>query len=209
VLFFLFRILRWRRKKALVLLSIVGTALILVTGNLVLQNFSQFMNLLGKDPTMTGRLPIWQECLHFVGMKPFLGYGYGAFWTVTSHPARLIREAVDWDTLPHAHNGYIDLLLALGVVGLLLYAAVNSAAGWRAVLHVREYSDADAMWPLAFLCVTLLYQLDEASIISANQLIWILFSSVIFSLGIEAEQRVATGAPAEEESYAAEVPAGG
>ena len=51
--------------------------------------------------------------------RPWLGYGYGGFWT----PERLERVSLDqgW-IVPHAHNTYLDEELALGVVGCVLYA---------------------------------------------------------------------------------------
>jgi hypothetical protein len=55
----------------------------------------------------------------------------------------------------------------------------------RAVLLVRRNTARQFLWPIAFLCVVFLYQLDEASIVTPNQLIWILYSSVLFSLAIE------------------------
>ncbi|MGA8529963.1 MAG: O-antigen ligase [Acidobacteriaceae bacterium] len=207
VLFLLFGILRWRRRKALILLILSCAGIGIVVCNFILQNFTAFLAMTGKDPTMTGRLPIWRECMRFVRMKPLLGYGYAAFWTVSSRPARLIREAVNWDTLPHAHNGSIDLLLSLGCVGLFLYFLTNGIAGWRAVRYVRHNPEADAMWPLAFLAVIFLYQLDEATIVASNQLIWVLFSSVIFSLGIEARDLPAPQLPEEEESLTPELTA--
>ncbi len=40
--------------------------------------------------------------------RPLLGYGYSAFWSQGSRPARIIREEVHWDDAPHSHNGYIE-----------------------------------------------------------------------------------------------------
>jgi hypothetical protein len=44
--------------------------------------------------------------------QPLLGYGFGSFWT----DAR--RELYD---IPTAHNGYLDILLELGEVGLAFF----------------------------------------------------------------------------------------
>jgi O-antigen ligase len=140
---------------------------------------------MGKDASMTGRVPIWRETFRFVKKSPVWGYGYAAFWSQNSRPGRLVREATNWDNLPHAHNGYIDLTLQLGGVGLLLYFAAYLIAMKRAVLLVRRNTARQFLWPIAFLCVVFLYQLDEASIVTPNQLIWILYSSVLFSLAIE------------------------
>lgn len=186
LLFFVaFRALRWNRTH-LVLLTLALVLISAVTVSYVVQHADQMAAMVGKDATMTGRVPIWRESLHFVKKNPVWGYGYAAFWGQSSRPGRLVREAINWDT-PHAHNGYIDLALELGGVGLMLYFAAYLIAIRRAILLVRRNTAREAMWPIAFLIVVFLYQLDEATIVSANQLIWILYSSVLFSLAIEDE----------------------
>jgi exopolysaccharide production protein ExoQ len=186
LLSFGFKALRWPRPRLLLLTTVMAVAAI-GTVSYVLQHPDETAGMLGKDASMTGRVPIWRESLRFVGKSPILGYGYSAFWSQNSRPGRLIREATHWDTLPHAHNGYIDLMLQLGGVGLALYFAAYLIAMTRAVLLVRRNTERELTWPLAFLCVVFLYQLNEASIVSPNQLIWILYSSVLFSLAIEAQ----------------------
>ena len=51
------------------------------------------------------------------------GYGYGAFWLETSPTAHYIWDVIGWPT-PEAHNSYIDLLLQVGVPGVLFSSAV-------------------------------------------------------------------------------------
>jgi exopolysaccharide production protein ExoQ len=183
-----FPALRWPRARLLLLTAALALASI-ATVSYVLQHADETARMLGKDTSMTGRVPIWRESLHFVGKSPMLGYGYAAFWSQNSRPGRLIREATNWDTLPHAHNGYIDLTLQLGAIGLALYFAAYLIAIKRAMLLVRRNTETEFTWPLAFLSVVFLYQLNEASIVSPNQLIWILYSSVLFSLAIESQSR--------------------
>ena len=38
------------------------------------------LEMIGKDPTLTGRTEIWTYVIKDIGMKPFLGWGYYAFW---------------------------------------------------------------------------------------------------------------------------------
>lgn len=66
----------------------------------------------------SGRIPLWEACMQYVGRRPRLGYGFNGFWT-----PRHIEEisATQGWTVPVAHNGYIELLLSVGIVGLLLY----------------------------------------------------------------------------------------
>ena len=184
LLFAGFRALRWPRPH-LILLTMTLALASAGTVSYVFQHADEATRMLGKDSSMTGRVPIWTEALRFARHNPIWGYGYSAFWSQNSRPGRLVREAVNWDALPHAHNGYIDLLLQVGTIGLALYFATYLIAMKRAVLLVRRNTAIELRWPLAFLCVVFLYQLNEASIVSPNQLIWILFSSVLFSLAIE------------------------
>jgi O-antigen ligase len=61
--------------------------------------------------SLTGRVPLWQELLPFIGERPLTGYGY-SFWAEErefSVPAQ------------SAHSLYLDLLLAFGFVGAALY----------------------------------------------------------------------------------------
>lgn len=101
--------------------------------------------LLGRaeeSDTLSGRAFIWPEVLYFVGQRPWLGYGYESFWT----PAHIetISTNLGWG-LREAHNGYLESLLSLGVVGAPLFVAVvltalaESIRGYR-VTHSSLYT---------------------------------------------------------------------
>lgn len=77
-----------------------------------------FTSIIGRDVTLSGRTNIWQFALEMAAAKPFLGYGYGVFWLGPTSPGSLF-----WDTTLQfelsAHNGYLQCLLDIGMVGLL------------------------------------------------------------------------------------------
>jgi O-antigen ligase len=70
---------------------------------------------LGRDETFTGRTWIWEAVIPEFKHMPWLGHGFQSFWT-TEWRAMVFG-------MPYAHNGYLDILLELGVVGLALYTA--------------------------------------------------------------------------------------
>ena len=105
----------------------------------VAQNFAKVTALIGKDPTMSRRTELWKMSLADIQENPLLGYGYGAFWDTTSRPARLIREEV-WKEAPHSHNGYIELALGLGLVGLGAYSLVFVTMAQRSYSVLHEWS---------------------------------------------------------------------
>jgi len=198
------KVLHWRRATLIVLGSSLA-ALFALAFSYVLQNLDQTTALLGKDATLTGRTPIWRETLRFVQKSPVWGYGFAAFWSQLSRPGRLVREAINWDNLPHSHNGYIDLALQIGGVGLFLYFAAFFIGMRRAVRYIRRDPGQESMWPLAFLCVIFLYQLDEGTIVTPNQLIWILASAALFSL-VTIERSYKTALPPQEEDLVTHEP---
>ena len=70
--------------------------------------------IVGRDATLTGRTDIWRIVLDAIWQKPLLGFGYAAA-TDFIRPllvAQIGSAAVD------AHNGYLDVLLGTGIVGL-------------------------------------------------------------------------------------------
>jgi O-antigen ligase len=87
-------------------------------------DFGEIAGALTGDPTLTGRTVIWQFALEKISEHPWLGYGFGSFWRVgTGVPS--VDEAPGFVAkMPHAHNGYIDILLQIGVVGSVLFTAV-------------------------------------------------------------------------------------
>lgn len=75
----------------------------------------RILALLGRDLTLTGRISLWLILIPMALERPLLGYGYGAFWLGESGPSAAVW-AVTWDA-GHAHNGYLDVWLELGLIG--------------------------------------------------------------------------------------------
>ncbi len=109
------------------LTGFMASAILVLSLALVFQDtFATKMNsvvLMGRESeegasTLTNRTPLWNECMTYVEKKPWLGYGYDAFWT--PYRIYIISQHQGW-SVPHSHNGYIELLLSMGVIGLFLY----------------------------------------------------------------------------------------
>jgi exopolysaccharide production protein ExoQ len=179
----LWPLLKWRPKPrafAIVVLSIAALCAVYY----VSQNFTQVLAMADKDPHMTGRVDLWQAAIPYVQAKPLLGYGYAAFWTYDSQPARRIREMVHWDGAPHAHNAYIDLALNLGALGMLIYFVAYFIVARDAFRFFLNGTEGYRKWPLSYLAFVLLYQFTESGIIGGNNILWILFASLAFSLSL-------------------------
>jgi O-antigen ligase len=183
----LYRALRWHFTVALpIVISVVlvgsGIALWLVS------NSEEILVAMGKDPTLTGRTPMWEAISASIAARPWLGYGYSAFWMGRSGPSAPVIEAIEWVT-PHAHNGYLDVALQLGLVGLALFIVALAAAVPRAVAGLRATPTAEGLWPMVFLSYMVLYNFTETTLLQQNNVYWALFVATLCSPLLHPEVR--------------------
>jgi exopolysaccharide production protein ExoQ len=77
--------------------------------------------LTGKDMTFTGRTEIWDIMFEHIRLHPWLGTGYGAYWTNTGQGSLSFEFVMKLGFDPgSAHNGYLDVLNELGAIGLMV-----------------------------------------------------------------------------------------
>lgn len=88
------------------------------------------IDLVAPGTTFNGRTEIWSFMMQQIGNGNLLiGTGFGAFWGVGYGAANLSSIYTYIHLLNQAHNGYIDVVAALGVAGLtLLFLVFLSAA---------------------------------------------------------------------------------
>ncbi|HLL81452.1 MAG TPA: O-antigen ligase [Longimicrobium sp.] len=175
----LYRALRWHFTVALPIVTsgvLVGSGIALW----LVSNSEEILVAMGKDPTLTGRTPMWEAITASIAARPWLGYGYSAFWMGRSGPSAQVIEVIEWVT-PHAHNGYLDVALQLGLVGLAFFLAALAAAIPRAVAAVRATTTADGLWPMVFLSYMVLYNFTETTLLQQNNVYWALFVATLCS----------------------------
>lgn len=79
-----------------------------------------FYEFTGKTLAFTGRIDIWQFAISAWKTKPIIGYGYGAFWDNENFIYQMTLNLNKWIPVRGSHNGYIDILLNIGILGLIL-----------------------------------------------------------------------------------------
>ena len=175
--------LRWRRSFIPPLLVFGGVAVAGLATLLFIEPkyISDIMGLLGRDKTLTGRTDIWAMVFYMISRRPWLGYGYGAFWLENGKEANDIWTEVGWQP-PHSHNGFLELCLAVGVVGLILFLLGLGAGLKRAVRWIQDIELTEAFWPLTYLAFILFYNLSEPTILKHNSLFWVLYVATVVSL---------------------------
>lgn len=147
------------------------------------QNAEILLGSIGKDPTLTGRTEMWSHILDMIWKQPWLGYGYSGFWNDWDSPAAYIWYAVKWRP-PNSHNGFLDLLLELGFSGLLIFGIGFFQTVSRSLTWLRTDRSWTSFWPLLYLSYMILSNLGESALLSRNDIFWVLYVSVLFSLAM-------------------------
>ena len=86
-------------------------------------HFNAVLAAMDKDPTLTQRTIIWAQVLPSILKQPFLGYGYSAFWQGLRGESITAVLTTGWME-GQAQDGYLDILLGLGLFGLVPLAFV-------------------------------------------------------------------------------------
>jgi exopolysaccharide production protein ExoQ len=127
--------------------------------------------------------------------RPWLGYGFSGFWNEDSPVVQTIWAALDWKA-PSAHNGYIDILLQIGFVGMALYVWVWSSIIGNSLVAWWQRKLPEARWLLLFMLVNLLLNMDEGPLPYPDQFTVLMPGSILLLRSWRRERAFAASAAA-------------
>ena len=163
---------------------LIATVLIAAISNVFFSIQGAVLEASGRDATLTGRTEIWKTVLNEPN-NPLLGTGYASFWL----GERLQRIWALYPRTPllQAHNGYIEVYLNLGVVGVALLGAVlwtglrNAGRRLRAAHDTTGNADDSLFrtFAIAYILAYLVYNMTEATFQGLNFL-FIIFLLLAF-----------------------------
>lgn len=107
--------------KAFFILSLsFSIVLFLIISVFMPQITDYIQGIFGKSETFYDRGKLWTVMLWHIGQHPLIGCGFQAFWTIENPQLLLLYQTFVW--LPNqAHNGYLDILNEVGIVGFILF----------------------------------------------------------------------------------------
>jgi exopolysaccharide production protein ExoQ len=178
----LYRALRWNYS----LVVPFFIAVILIGGGVAawfLDNATVILSALGRDLTFTGRTDIWAAVINKIWERPWAGYGYHVFWLgVVDNSIELWSPTTSHFIKPaHAHNGFLDVLLDIGILGLFLFTFSYVKVCLQAIKYLRFNKSTEGMIPLAYLLFMVQFNISEPSLMRED-IFWILYVSITLSL---------------------------
>jgi len=124
---------------------------------------------LGRDATLSTRTDLWAELLQ-MNSDPLIGAGFESFWL--GKRAKMLWQQHWWHP-NQAHNGYLELFLNEGWIGLVLLGFLMTW-GYRNVVHSLNRDSILGGLKVSFFIITVLYNLTEATF-KAIHPVWIIF----------------------------------
>lgn len=116
---------------------------------------------LGRNMTFTGRTNIWDN-ITLDTVNPLIGAGYWNFWGgPLGYKFNLSVNMI----IPNAHNGYVDLYLDGGLIGLCILFFLLFSTGQRIINRIGIGKDGNhyQRMKLAVLVALIVYNLGEST----------------------------------------------
>ena len=141
-------------------------------GLLIFNDFTQILAVLNKDPTLSQRTIIWAQVIPSILKHPLLGYGYSAFWMGLSGESMHTVLVTGWME-GQAQDGYLDILLQLGLAGLIPLIVVFLRAGVQAVsvVEARRLNSVSA-FSIVLLPLVLVGNIGESTLLLPLGIAW-------------------------------------
>lgn len=124
---FLYAAMRWLRTSPLLAITIMIAAAFaifplfsLVSG----MDLEDVIVLIFRDNSFTGRVFIWDFTIEKALERPWLGYGFQGFWNIGAESPRFDSKYQFIANLLQSHNGYLQIWLELGLVGVVLFTGL-------------------------------------------------------------------------------------
>src|SRR5437762_2930278 len=131
---------------------------------------------MGRDTTLTGRTLIWRQVLRMT-VDPLFGAGFESFW-LGERLEKFWR--IYWWHPNEAHNGYLEVFLNLGWIGVALLCLLL-ATGYRNVFAAYRCDPETGRVKLAYLVAAALYSFSEAGFRELTP-IWTVFLLAVIAI---------------------------
>jgi O-antigen ligase len=147
----------------------------------VVSHAAEFTYLIGKDPTMSGRTAIWNAVIGAAMKRPILGCGYMSFFHGAQGENANLVISGSWN-VSASHNGFLDMLVTLGAIGLALLLYSLFRAFKNGLLCLGGGATPYLSWCFCMIFLFVVVNMDEKAMMLPDDLIWVLY--VIACVGL-------------------------
>ncbi|KHL24828.1 hypothetical protein PK98_13150 [Croceibacterium mercuriale] len=138
----------------------------------------------------TGRIQIWRVMVVYIADHPWLGAGFGSVWNVGPASPIYDYSSSPWITklIAEGHNGYLDVIMQLGIPGAVLAVIVLFVLPIAKLLTLAPAARDLAGVCLGVLVFSVFHNLTESSILSPDH-----FGQVMIVIAVAATDQLCGG----------------
>lgn len=159
-----------------------AAAAVIVSGlSWTMFNLDHVFGLFNRSALMSGRVALWKHLLRdVVPQHPWWGHGFGAIWTFESFRVAT-QQHIGWGhPVLIADDGFLDILLHVGVVGLLGLVSILIVGSVRACRYARAGRTLPDFLPLVVMVYALVSNVAFSLLAETELLVWVLIVIVLF-----------------------------
>jgi len=159
------------------------TAIFIITLSAFIINyyitFNMYDLLLNNNKTLSGRAEIWFAVLKYASKHWLLGAGYGSFWNIGPR-APIYQYGRGWLWhIGEAHNGYLDLLAAVGLPGLVLTVGGTIILPILRLLRSRQANGPRGALAISIITFVTLQNFTESTLLDRGNTTWVFMAFAI------------------------------
>ena len=162
---------------------LIFSGVALLASILLLNNLDVFFGVFNRNTMLTGRVPLWTFLFkHYLSQRPLWGYGFNAFWYLESHRVVMQQNVGYLDQIIIADNGFIDILINTGFVGLFLFAIFYIGAWWKSIVYAFKAVDIYDYFPVVLMSFTLISNISWSLMFENEGFFMLIMISILFSI---------------------------
>jgi O-antigen ligase len=173
----------WKKDLDRIIVVVVGVMLAIVIAAFVIADQSTVVRLFADPQEFTGRTEIWAAEIAYIRDHALFGAGFGTFSDTGGLSPLHNYVGNSWvGEASHGHNGYLQLLMTVGVIGFLLAFAglvvAPALAFWKRGGDIEMKALLFALF--AFL---LLHNVMETDFLEGDGVTWVGYLLMLAMLG--------------------------
>jgi len=174
---------RWLSPRRRKLMIPAAVAAIIVLAGLGQDYLGEISTYFSQPDALTGRAQIWPILIAFANEHLMLGSGYGSFWNIgADSPVNDYSRA--WvSQITSGHNGYLDVLVQIGLPGLILAILATIVAPLWKLATSTAISRRHGPMMMAMLAFCAGHNLTETSLLDRDAIVWVFMVFAIALVG--------------------------
>lgn len=161
-----------RGKAKYLLRTIIFSAYFMVISIFIIF-YTEISEVFDDPDGFTGRVQIWNVLFLLINESPLAGYGFASIYLVGSETP-LLNYASGWVALrPSGHNGYLDVAVSTGLIGLFLTVFTFIARPIYQIINYRTQSSELSGLLLAWIFFITSNNFFESSILNRDKGLWV------------------------------------